>query len=974
MVQLKLMSLRFIGKVKKSLLTVLILSLSASLFAANSLSVKVGYYNFPRYQEGTSDSEKKSGYAYEYLQKIASYTGWNYEYVYGERANLLKDLKNGKIDVLVGLPKEQGVTQDYIYSLRPTILATYYLFQAADSNKLNIARPESFNDAKIGLLKGSDGADKIIRYVREKELNCTFVEYTDYKAFRTGFFNKEFDAFVSTDLELSDNTHVSIVDSIGNHSLYAALSIKTPEIAEAFNEAQEKIRETEPLYLEHLRSKYFDERLSSLIVEKKDLSWFNTHNEIRIGYIEDYMPFCGNSANGEVSGILTDIVYRFDSFIKNNNVHIIYTPYKEYPDAMKGLNSGEIDLLFPFYGDYWFAEQHNFQISDEIYSLSMVLLADRKKEFNEVKTLAVSKRSPLQIFYVDTYFPDVEVKYFDSFEDCIDAIKSKKVDATISNIFRATDYINYNTSSTLDIKELKGDCPIAFAVNRKNTDLLQLIEHCLLKMDYEFIHNSVYQNSYSTRRISVDEFISQNAFVFIAIILVIAAFILAFAHIYVTKTKKRNAVVRAQKQQLEKILREEMINTATIRSVSKMYIALYYINMNDYAFTEMYANDDNIRTLIGKTGNALIQFDQMNNNMVSAEYHDSMCQFNDLTTLKERMGDRTYISKEFRGVHYGWCEAFFIVSERNTSDNFAHVIYAVRSIEKEKELLVRSNTDELTGCLNRRSYEEDVKTLSEELLPENLIITSFDVNGLKNANDDIGHDAGDELIIGAARCMEKAFSPYGKVYRVGGDEFIAVIEATKSEYDNILDFFETELSEWKGKLVEKLNVSYGSASVEEYPDMPVTEIAKISDKRMYSNKELFYSRKGVDRRSSQAAFETLRVTYTKILKVNLATDDFTVMMMDESERTEEKGFRTTISEWLKAFADAGQVHPEDKEKYLEGTDLNYMKDYFKKENKILTIRYRRMTNNVFQDSIMDIIPVSNYSESNQIVFLYVKNI
>ena len=49
----------------------------------------------------------------------------------------------------------------------------------------------------------------------------------------------------------------------------------------------------------------------------------------------------------------------------------------------------------------------------------------------------------------------------------------------------------------------------------------------------------------------------------------------------------------------------------------------------------------------------------------------------------------------------------------------------------------------------------------------------MDVNRLKIVNDSQGHAAGDELLQGAASCMKKCFDSCGKVYRTGGDEFIA---------------------------------------------------------------------------------------------------------------------------------------------------------------------------------------------------------
>ncbi len=83
-----------------------------------------------------------------------------------------------------------------------------------------------------------------------------------------------------------------------------------------------------------------------------------------------------------------------------------------------------------------------------------------------------------------------------------------------------------------------------------------------------------------------------------------------------------------------------------------------------------------------------------------------------------------------------------------------------------------SNTDKMTGCLNRKAYDEDI---SEIRMDSQFIYVSMDVNGLKIINDRQGHAAGDELICVAASCMKTRFDRYGKVYRMGGDEFAAIL-------------------------------------------------------------------------------------------------------------------------------------------------------------------------------------------------------
>ena len=99
--------------------------------------------------------------------------------------------------------------------------------------------------------------------------------------------------------------------------------------------------------------------------------------------------------------------------------------------------------------------------------------------------------------------------------------------------------------------------------------------------------------------------------------------------------------------------------------------------------------------------------------------------------------------------------------------NFLHL--KVKLAERIVDEQDAAGLDVLTGFLNRRSYEEDVKAFAGDALPEDLVYVAIDINGLKGVNDQYGHDAGDKLICGAARCIEEVFGGKGKTYRIGGD-------------------------------------------------------------------------------------------------------------------------------------------------------------------------------------------------------------
>ena len=164
--------------------------------------------------------------------------------------------------------------------------------------------------------------------------------------------------------------------------------------------------------------------------------------------------------------------------------------------------------------------------------------------------------------------------------------------------------------------------------------------------------------------------------------------------------------------------------------------------------------------------------------------------------------------------------------------------------EKEK-LLYTSNTDELTRCLNRHAYETDINKLD---LKKEWIYISLDLNSLKRINDTYGHAAGDEMICAAAACMTASFGEFGKVYRIGGDEFAVIVTKKPDEFDSMKNEFDSSVAKWRGKNVDSMTISYGCVSSLEEDWENIYDIAKEADRRMYESKARYYRKRGIDRR------------------------------------------------------------------------------------------------------------------------------
>lgn len=159
-----------------------------------------------------------------------------------------------------------------------------------------------------------------------------------------------------------------------------------------------------------------------------------------------------------------------------------------------------------------------------------------------------------------------------------------------------------------------------------------------------------------------------------------------------------------------------------------------------------------------------------------------------------------------------------------------------------KRLLDLMRRDPLTNVNNRMAYEDKEKHLQAQINTDpdiGFAIVMFDVNSLKLINDSGGHEAGDVYLLRACRLICNVFK-HSSVYRVGGDEFIAVL--TGEDFDNretLCQTFNELLSPYSNTLPlppEYVSVAFGIAVFDPETDSCVADVAKRADEEMYRDK------------------------------------------------------------------------------------------------------------------------------------------
>ncbi len=176
----------------------------------------------------------------------------------------------------------------------------------------------------------------------------------------------------------------------------------------------------------------------------------------------------------------------------------------------------------------------------------------------------------------------------------------------------------------------------------------------------------------------------------------------------------------------------------------------------------------------------------------------------------------------------------------------SELLNSKRIIEKQNAELMKYNNllkqmsieDSLTGCYNRRYFYDFMRG---QILPyqsdELKHLVMIDFNQFKLINDQFGHDAGDRLLIQFVRIAKEHLHPFGEVFRIGGDEFILLInDKSIEQVEQIMMAIDNTF--YKHSMIS--NLAYGIVPFkvsEVNHDFDLTNLMKKSDELMYQHKQ-----------------------------------------------------------------------------------------------------------------------------------------
>ena len=527
---------------------------SVDVSAQSAETVKVGYYFSNNFQEGMDDRSPKSGYSYEYLQKLASYTGWKYEYVYGEWDELFEKLKDGEIDLMAGVAYSEDRVDQIGYPDSEMLNETFYIYKDTDDSSMQCGDIASYSGKKIGTLKGDQRMTAALEQWKARHRADIEIEYySDFTECARVFNEQQIDGFVSADNVVSSYSGITPVEKIGKQLFYLCTAKEREDLLSELNMAMSIMNEQDAVEVDELRNKYYTETTVSVFLSQQEQQWMKEHAQITVGYLADYLPYCDKAEDGSATGLVSDIVPDlFDALSGDYDPEIIYRCFDDQQEMLDCLKNGEVDFVMPVSDGKWYAEQEEFVQSSAVVAFPIALVY-REPYDNEVTSrIAVNQNNLRQYWYTLANYPDAEIVMYDGIEACIDAVNSGEADSTLLSALRVSQLLN--GEKKLNIITLSDSEKLCFGVAAGNKALLQILNHGLSILGESYGLNHTYRYLDTVVTYTLTDVIQDHVWLFIGLLTVLLILIVTYFIHREQEQKKAAQHELKQKELLEKAL------------------------------------------------------------------------------------------------------------------------------------------------------------------------------------------------------------------------------------------------------------------------------------------------------------------------------------------------------------------------------------------------------------------------------------
>lgn len=470
-----------------------ILPMHAGVFKADEKVIRIGYdtnSNFIKESDGNF-----YGYGVEYLEKIAEYTGWKYEYVKDDSWHASLDkLRNGQIDLICTAHYTEERATEFLYSDIPLGYETSLLYAKPES-EISYQDYEAMQGCRIGLLDESYSAQDFADYAIKQGIQYEGIYFDRENDMMQALKNNQIDMIVIGSRYATPK--LKLVDTSGANAFYCIAEDKNASLIEEIETVLQQIMFDDPTFEGNLNNKYFGHSAitNSPLFTKEELAYIESLGQIKVKLIQDQKPSC-YIENGETKGIWADIIRLL---AKKSGIDFVLegSNTEEYSQETyeKYLKDGYLLLRTQKALEYM-RDLEGTIASNAITNIS-VSYVKRQAAFVEDKYVSHVIATTKDLAYLEPMLleenPDYEVKYFENTKECLEALIHKEAGMAIQNSHR-TSFLMQKPEYAEKLAIVPGDdhgSDVCIVAPDEQEMLIQIINKAIHHMTYAEVNEIV---------------------------------------------------------------------------------------------------------------------------------------------------------------------------------------------------------------------------------------------------------------------------------------------------------------------------------------------------------------------------------------------------------------------------------------------------------------------------------------------------
>ena len=347
----------------------------------------------------TAEDGTHHGMLVDYLNEIAKYTGWEYEYIDTKGPAMLNEFVEGKYELMGGNYYIPALEKYYAYPNYNMGYSRSLLLARSDDRSIHSYDLESMNGKTIGVYENArENIRRLKEFLAINGLYCNIRYYKQEDMVgKIGLYpylaKGEIDLLLNNVAHISDS--VRVVVAYDSQPYYIVTNPGNKEVLDGLNMALERILDANPNFAAERYAVNFPDRLVNIQLSDRDLEYVNERKTITVAVPENWYPlYCKETPLKNHTGIMADVLDEIKSF---TGLRFSYVYAKNYADAIRLIQQGDADILGFFLGDENDAAQLGLALSASYVSANNIIVRNKACSYPApglVGALVESQRFP----------------------------------------------------------------------------------------------------------------------------------------------------------------------------------------------------------------------------------------------------------------------------------------------------------------------------------------------------------------------------------------------------------------------------------------------------------------------------------------------------------------------------------------------------------------------------------------------------